>query len=376
MRKTLLLVAPLVASVAFLACSGREGRRSGFTAEDPNEPEFGDGGFGTEVADASKGSCSGEDNGTTVTRTPLVILFVVDESTSMNSANKWVAARDALLATFESFNDVADPATFVGLNLYPKNTEVDPESLAASGHHADLVKTIDVPAGTGGSTPTLAALTAAYRSVQRFVPPAASGLSVDGMKRVVVLLSDGKPSGVSGMNAEQVQQACVALAKENLDKAESTLTFSVGIGPFPGNTGYDPVFMSQLAEGGGTAPPDCEHDTDDPLRVCHFQVTPGEDATVTRQALLDAMNQIRKLTASCEFNLSREKYADIGDVQVTITDIRDGSRKKIPRDAANGWSFDNDQDPKKIILNGYSCEQTVNIVASRIDVILGCRGAN
>src|SRR5207253_1789683 len=93
------------------------------------------------------------------------------------------------------------------------------------------------------------ALRAAYAKVAGL--PESSQL---GARRVVVLLSDGSPSG-----GENEQQEAVTLVSQHFAATQPTVLYSVGIGTFPGDSwGYDPKFMSNLAVAGGSAPAGCD----------------------------------------------------------------------------------------------------------------------
>jgi uncharacterized protein YegL len=375
MRQRFLFLAPLLLAGATVLACGEATRRSAFQAETkPTEPVVGfDNEFETVDAGDSDGSCSSSQ--TTITRTPVVIEFVVDQSTSMDSTplSKWVAARDALLAAFEDMNSVADPATFVGLMRYSGSVgaKVAPGLMGDSSHYDDIVDVIDTPKAAGpGGTETLGALNSAYAVVEKFKPPASSGLALDDLKRIVVLVSDGVPTAGTQDDIE-------ALAKEKFEMSAPKgpiPTFSIGIGPWPTASGYDPKFMGRIAVNGGTAPPNCDVESADVALACHFQVTPGNDATAAKQAFLDALNTIRALTASCEFGFTATKETDLKKIEVIVTN-KDGSTQPIPQDADHGWTFDDPADPKKVVLHGDACAATNGTVSGRVDVVLGCAGA-
>jgi hypothetical protein len=372
MRQGVLLFAPVVLAVASVVACGTQARRSGFSTEaPPTEPSY-EPNLGLNDMDGGKaeGGCSSSQ--TMIMRTPVVIEFLVDESTSMNSKGKWEAARDSLRAAFDDMNAQGDSSTFVGLYLFPKNEKIDPDAFTTTGHHDDLDGLINVPKGTGSGTPTKDALNSAYRIVERFKPPTSTGLSIDDLKRVVVLVSDGAPTG-----GDPVKTECENLVESKATAGKPVMTFSVGIGPFPSDSPetYDPAFMGRLAQRGGTAPAGCNPASTDPSQLCHFQVTPGDDVNATKQALLDAINKIRALTASCEFSFEKNKHTDLSKIDVVVTD-KDGNVSSIPKDPDNGWSFDDDSAPSKVILNGTACSSTNGVVSGRVDVVIGCKGAN
>lgn len=368
-RNGLRYFAPLALAMSVgLACSSST-ERSNFGNEPA--PDGGDpNGFGQKADAGDQEGCASSK--TEIARVPVVIEFVVDESGSMDSGSPslWAAARDSLLAAFEEMNVNPDPAMFIGLMRYSDDVSesIDPAPLTEKNQYKNLVKTINTPTAGGGGTSTDEALSEAFSLLESFKTPANAGLVQDQVKRYVVLLSDGVPTS---------KEKCEKVVDE---KANGTppdgpiYTFSVGIGKF-GNTGYDPVFMGRLAQKGGTAPDPCFLDATDPSQTCHFQVTPGQDSADTKQALLDAFNRIRALSASCEFSFELTNTTDLNNVSVEVIDA-EGNRTKVEKDDENGWSFDNPEDPSKVVLNGDACSASNGTVAGRVDVTIGCRNAN
>lgn len=338
--------------------------RDGF--ESPNDDFGGDGHLD---AGAAPTSCSS--SATTIERVPVVMEFLVDESVSMRDLNKWKAAREALLAMFADIRADADQATFVGIYLYPKNDKVPPRSLVDAAHYDDVVRAVNVGSPSGSHTPTAAALESAYRIVEEFRPPTDAGFFSDETKRVVVLFSDGRPT--------DGPERCQRLAAERYNSVppkDPIRTFAIGIGPFPqGGAAYDPVFMSRLAQNGGTARAGCDPRATDPMEVCHYQITPGADVEATTNALTAAFDEIRALSASCEFHFKTNPFTDLRDVTVTVTDA-DGNVTPIPKDDTDGWSFDEPANPSKIVLRGRSCSVTTGAPSGRVDVVIGCRPPN
>jgi len=96
---------------------------------------------------------------------------------------------------------------------------------------------------------------------------------------------------------------------------------------------------------------------------------------VTKQALIDAINKIRALSATCEFSFTVTASTDLEKVEVVITD-KDGNKTEIPKDPENGWSFDDPNSPTKVILRGDACSASNGTVSGRVDVVIGCRFAN
>lgn len=371
MRKGLLFLTSAAAFVSLVACSSAE-RRSGFdpgaeTGEDSRESFKQD-----EPVETPDGAgCSATQ--TEIARIPVVIEFVVDESGSM-SGDKWKAQSEALQAAFEDMKDTADPSTFFGIQMFHDalGQGVKPGSLLDPDQFDKIMNVITSSSPTG-STGTEKALKAGYGVLETFKPPASTGLDADQMKRALVLLSDGQPDG-----GKSEQQRCEDLAQEKFGYVAPDgpiPTFSVGIGNW-NDSSYDPAFMSRMALAGGTADPTmCDPTSKDEFSVCHFQITPKSgDYTVAKQKLIDAINAIRALTASCEFSFTITQDADLSKTEVTITDA-DGNVTNVPADPENGWSFDDEENPTKVVLNGDACSASNGTVSGRVDVVLGCKGA-
>jgi von Willebrand factor type A domain len=376
MRRGLRFLAPfaLVAGL-HLACSTTDSRNP--FDETPREdagkpPSNNNNNF--ETVDAGTPDAQGcSETKSEILRVPTVIEFAVDESGSMGgTTSKWGAARDALLGAFEDMKNSGDPGVFIGLLLWSDviGDTVDPGPITDTNHYDDLVDIIDKPSATGGTTQMLKGLKEAYKAVQAFTPPA--GFVPDQVNRAVVFVSDGKPDLSSDVTA------CPQLAADKFGEQPPkgpVLTFSVGIGPFPADSTYDPVLMSRIAQKGGTGPAGCNPTSTNKADVCHFQVTPsGSNNTAAKQALVDAINQIRAATISCEFTFTRTEDSDLGNVKVQVTD-QDGNTTDIPQDDENGWSFDDPENPSKVILHGESCSATSGTVTANVNVILGCKKA-
>jgi uncharacterized protein YegL len=329
------------------------------------DPSFTGSGGDVDAASTEQGCSS---SATVIERTPVVIELLVDESGSMNDAGKWKAARQALLASFEDMRATAEPATFIGIHFYDTNRSLVPRPLTDPVQYQDLIELVDRPRAKGGGTPTSSALSYGFKVLEDFRSPENAGLSIDETKRVLVLLSDGVPTD-DPVSSERI----VAQKWSEPPPLGPIRTFSVGIGPFPGKPDvYDPAFMGRLAQAGGTARPGCDPDSGELALACHYQITPGGGDDAMRQALIKAIDEIRALSASCEFHFTVNPTTDLGNVKVTVTD-RNGVVTDIPKDPANGWSFDDLADPSKVVLHGASCSAVTGAPSGRVDVVIGCR---
>jgi uncharacterized protein YegL len=219
---------------------------------------------------------------------PVVILeLVVDESGSM-TGEKWDALRDSLLALFDDIANDDDSQLRIGLVMFDDavRTPVSPKPLTQAGQLDNLRHAIDKPDPHGGGTATHDALQAAVDVLE----------GVTGsVRRVLVLLSDGSPTGGNDEKRDCEKLVSVHHAEDGIS------TFAVGIGQFPSDSTalYDPAFMGRLAVAGGTAPDGCEPESLDESNICHYQVTPGGDPGRLEQSLGAALDAIRQSATTC-----------------------------------------------------------------------------
>ncbi len=303
-----------------------------------------------------------------VTKAPAYIYIVLDGSGSM-IGDKWDAAVEALDAVFGDMNAQADPTLAVGMMVfeddlatgkYPGPKDILP-GFVDQTQYLLLRNRID-KSGASGGTPTYAALTGAYTVMKSYQP---SGVTPPNGNRVVVLMSDGEPTDDAA--------GCIKIAKSNLISDPPIKTFSVGIGPFPSGSGYDPEFMGNIALAGGTpATPTCKADATNLADICHFQITPGGDVQKLKADFIEALNKIRGLSTGCEFVLEETGSLDPAQTTVIFTD-GNGKSRCVEKDDGDGWSFDDPDAPTKIILNGQSCGDATADEESKVKVIVGCK---
>lgn len=214
---------------------------------------------------------------------PVVIELVVDESGSMNG-DKWAATRDSILALYAKLHTAANPSVLVGTATFDDNVNWKVRPKAMTDDQLDELKSrIDKPAPHGGGTGLEKALTAAFDVVEH-----TPGAAVPGARRIVVLLSDGSPSG-----GDTEKQRCIDLTTDA--HARGIELFAVGIGEFPSsNPGmYDPALMGKLAQNGGTAPAGCDPLATDLASICHVQITPSAGAAQLETDLTSALDAIQ-----------------------------------------------------------------------------------
>ena len=388
------------------ACSGAA-KDNGFPADVPDasssgskdgsggslddSPSIGDANFGS----ADSGGSTGDLDAGCATATakaspqPVYMLFVLDGSGSMKQQNKWTAVSAALDSIFDqfstqadtnfgagilAFSDSRDPTCggFLGGCTGPYPTSVDvPVAYVDSTQHGKLRGRID-GASASGNTPTHAALVGGYSELEAFAP--AAPLKPSG-KKVLVILTDGVPT--DGSSAQCIQAAGQELTKATPQGPITTFVIGVGVFPSTDPQSYDPSFLGQLAQAGGAAPQGCNPtENANASKVCYFQIDPSGSQTVAQltQKFVDAINAIRGKVASCEFLLQKPDgggQIDPGKVNVVYDDGQ-GHTTTLVQDPVNGWTYDDPNNPTKVILHGVSCDK-VKVSGGSVNVVLGCK---
>lgn len=402
----------LLASVAVVASAcGSTPQDSGFGGSSSGSGSGSGGGGDASTSSSSGGSSNGSGSGSggsiigdsgpveaslgdagcatataTATKSPVYMLFVLDGSGSMADNNKWTAATGALKAIFSDMQMKADPGIGVGLIVFSDSN--DPTQ--ASGPYPDSA---DVPINFVGAaqdsalnnrlsgqpeldTPTGTALTGGYGELENYV--AMTPLPPGGQK-VLVLITDGVPTDNCAQNGGSYSSnACVMMAGTELTKAKPQgpiLTYVIGTGVFPSSdlTNFDPNFLGNLAQAGGTGPMGCNpNENTTSTDLCYFEVDPTTgNASQTETAFENAINAIRGQVLSCTFPLNVDKDAgalDPSKVNVTVNGMT------VSQDPQNGWTYDNPSNPTEIIFHGNACNElkSQDAGSATVNIILGC----
>ena len=363
---------------------GGDDASSSSSSSSGGSPSFGDGGFGS-----SEGGSLGDAGCATATaqatKTPVYMVFILDGSGSMEQDNKWPAATGALEAIFADMQTKADPGVGVGLIVFSDTLD----KTHATGPYPE--PGIDVPINfvgaaqdsalnarlsgkPSGDTPTGTALKGGYGELETYV--AMTPLPPGGQK-VLVLITDGVPTDRCVENGySYAANPCVIEAGQELGKAAPTgpiLTFVVGTGVLPSYdlTNFDPSFLGNLAQSGGTGPQGCNpNENSSTSDLCYFEVDPTYGSqTQTEQAFEAAINTIRGQVLSCTFPLSVNTEAGTVDptkVNVTV----DGTT--VPQNPTDGWSYDDPGDPTTILFNGAACASIKSEPTASVQIVLGC----
>jgi hypothetical protein len=343
-------------------------------------------GAGGRIEDGS--ACAG--NVVEGTRSPSIVLFVIDRSGSMtcnppplqdsarcesrpepadpNQPSKWSVVSKAIKQaiaglpsnatvgiTFFNKDDICGVGAPAGLGTYSADVALrtlDMAQLEAINASIDGVK-------PRGETPIVAASTTGYEILRLADVPGS---------KFLVLLTDGVDT-------------CTA-AKDRTDFLAQTVprAFQLGIRSFvigaPGSEGGR-GFLSQMAYNGGTATNrSCDHANVQPtVGNCHFDMSQTMDFAA---ALNGALDQIAASAVSCELDMPKPDDGgplDVAKVNVDLSGpngmeplFQDNSASCNA--GADGWQYNADK--TKIILCGNACAKYKSRGTS-VSIQLGCR---
>lgn len=317
----------------------------------------GDGGSGGSDPQFD-GGAGGDDSGACVStkaaahHVSLDIVFLIDVSGSMMENGKWAGTTSAL-TTF--FNDPASASIGAGIVYFPTETPYDCDvthyqvldvPIATLPLNAFPLTNSMPAAATGIGTPTYGALKGALMAATAYQDAHTTH------KVVLVLATDGDPVGCGGKPIDEI----AALAKSALSYNGVT-TYVIGAaGSFIGN-------LDKIAAAGGTKK--------------------AFDISADIGAFLAKIAEIRNEALGCDFEIPDPPNGEEltpGDVNFSYTPKGVGEPKLIPRaddlaDCADkpGWYYDNNDDPKKIILCPASCLTVQSDATAKIEVLYGCK---
>ncbi len=334
--------------------------------------------------DAATGTFLGDAGCATATvqakRQPAYLLFVQDGSDSMNQDNKWTALVPALGSIFAKMQAAADPGIAVGLILfpgagapYPGSADVPLAFVSAAQASALNAR---LAAGLSLGTPTHAALMGGYSELESYQPKAPVN---PGGKKIVVLITDGVPTDdcadlLGGGN--YAANPCVALAAMKLKEAGPQgpiETFVIGVGDFPSSntTDFDPAFLGNVAQAGGTGASGCNPgETSSTGDLCYFEIDPSkaQSASQLQMEFETALDAIRGEVTSCSFPIESN---GLGQADPTKVNVEIGSQT-ILQDAKNGWTYDDPAHPTEIVLHGTACTTATSSLTAKVSIVLGC----
>jgi len=86
------------------------------------------------------------------------------------------------------------------------------------------------------------------------------------------------------------------------------------------------------------------------------------------------LNAVRGKIISCEYTLAVQPgtTVDPSRVNVVYTDGGGGAHI-IPQDPNAGWTYDDPNQPHRVILHGSACDQVKNDGKASVSIMLGCK---
>jgi hypothetical protein len=355
----LLFSVPLFAlATAFVVTACSSSTRDGFTPPPPPPADFATDAAVAEEPDAATTCISTQQKAESV---PLAMLVLIDRSGSMQG-EKWDAATKAVRA-FADRSEVVGME--MGVQFFPPLGNADH---CDTGSYKNLAvpiaplpdnvipiqQRVTSSAADGGDTPMEPGLAGSIDAMRAFLDkePMHQG--------VIILVTDGDPAGCSS-SVSSVAAAAASGLKPATD-LPSVRTFTVGM------AGASFGSLDQIAQAGGSPK--------------SFNVGSGAGA---QQALLDALDEVRKGVISCEYTLplppANEGTLDLESVELAYTPGKNDppvSIKKVADSSAcgattGGYYYDDPKDPARVILCPASCSSVRGgTLDARVDLVFGC----
>lgn len=196
-----------------------------------------------------------------------------------------------------------------------------------------------------------------------------------GQKCVGVLVTDGYPGGDCSTDANNLATLTATAAMEG------TPIFTLGL------TGADFNFLNRIAMSGGT---DCTPNMDG--NAC--DVSAGKDAflgaleairetVVVKETRIDHETVITEEPIDCEWTIPAppmDMQFDKDKVNVRFSATGKAARvlghvtsKEGCEKFSDGWYFDNEDQPSKVLACGQACEEIKGSKGARISIELGCQ---
>jgi hypothetical protein len=362
----------------------------------PPPPPETDSGVDTAKPDTKIDSpvCDGATAVYTATPTPHDVLFLLDRSGSMHikvpsGSTRWQAAEKAMFNLLDLLG--SDPAIVAGLDMFPRGDKpitccwIDPVGndvtcscatgelptpatrCSESAYAAALV-----PGAPLDDAQRAAMKDAIHKSDTEFYwgTPMKAALSSaitkagSGTKdsvRSVVLVTDGSPTSCN-VTDDKID-ATIAAAKAGSALARPVSTYVVGV--IDGATGANAANLSKVAVAGNTArAAGCEA-----TNSCFYAV----DAKTFETDIKKAFNDIEMKAFSCTFDVPTLSSGTPDYDLVNVTRTASGTTIAVPRDLAHADGWDFLAGNTKVQLYGAACTAVKADVATKIQVVVGCK---
>ena len=307
-------------------------------------------------ADGGAGGTNFDACGTTrkkAEKVPVDMIIGLDTSFSMDFDSKWPNVRDALKA-FVSNPAYADLG--LGLQFFPLRKQCSVPDYESPAVPLALQPQAAAPIFTAldgqqmfGGTPMVPLLQGLRNYLVANAKPT--------RKPVIVLTTDGIPDlpadTCPGGQLPNTLENAVAVAGEAFRGSPSITTFVIGVGG-------ELNALDAIAAAGGTK--------------AATLVDTGESA---QQAILTALDNIRRQSIPCDYDIPPGTI-DPKSTNVTYTSssvvkplVFVGNEESCAK-SGDGWYFDDEAAPKKVILCNSLCETVKKDDLGSIDLVFGC----
>jgi hypothetical protein len=340
---------PLLATAA-VACGSDADGANDASSSGASSGNFANGDGGAAQGDG--GACATTSK--KAERVPVDMVIGLDTSFSMDFDDKWQNVRDALKAF------VGNPAYAdlgIGLQFFPIRKQCSVADYAVPAVPITLQ-----PQAVG---PIHAALDAQQMAGGTPIVPLLQGLTKylvenakPGRKPVIVLATDGIPddtclSSADGALPNTLENA-IAVADKALKGTPSIATFVIGVGG-------ELAPLNQIAAAGGTT-----------------QATLVDTGGNAQQALIEALDGVRRQAIPCDYDIPPGTI-DVNATNVTYTTggttkqlVFVGNAAGCAKAPNEGWYFDDEAAPKKVILCPAVCDAVKTDDAGSVDLLFGC----
>ncbi len=299
---------------------------------------------------------------------PLDMYIILDKSGSMgtdcnvgsNGTSKWCYAINALNKFFTAPSSVG---TGVALSFFSgsscpnlANAQVAYNTLP---NHVTQLNNAMNGASPGGNTPTSAAANgiASYTAANE----------KPGRKMIGVLITDGDPTSCSPTNVGQINTILA-----NHFGSTNIPTFIIGM------TGASFTNLETLANNAGA--PSHTQNCGGGVNPCHFYNVANGDPAV----FLAVLKAIQQTAIGCQYTIPTTDAGviDPDKVVVEYTPGSGGPPQPLARvndasqcTASGGWHYDNNANPKLIVLCPATCSAVTADQKAGIQIALGCLGS-
>ena len=287
---------------------------------------------------------------------PVDMVLGLDTSFSMDFDSKWTNVRDALKA-FVSNPAYADLG--IALQFFPIRKQCSVPDYATPAVPLSLQPAAQAPISAAldnqqmsGGTPMVPLLEGLAKYLKANPNPA--------RKQVIVLATDGFPddtciAGTATSKANTIENA-VLVADQAFKATPSIPTFVIGVGS-------ELAALNAIGQAGGTG---------NAILV--------DTSANAQAAFLTALDTIRRAAIPCDFPLPEFGAFDAANTNVTYTPASGisqpyafvGNEAGCAKAPTDGWYFDSETTPTKIILCKGACDVVKADDSGTVDVVYGC----